>query len=85
MKEDDKDPEQGGVKAAGVHIFLQRRRPVGVSLQCGEVGGYPLNGTGPGGVSGPGDADTNGEVPEVEARQEVGVHLGRLGKIRNVV
>ena len=57
-------------------IFLQSCRTVGVDIQCGYVGGYPPYGTGPGGFPVPGGTATDGADPVVEARREVGVHLG---------
>ena len=76
MEEDGGDPEQGGGKAAGVRIFLQRKRPVSVAIWYRDVGGYPPHGTITGGFIGPGGAATYGAAPVAEARWEVGVHLG---------
>ena len=50
-------------KVAGVQIFLQSRRSVGVSIWGGDVGCYPPHGTGPRGGSGPGGAETDGASP----------------------
>ena len=44
----------------GVWIFLQSCCSVGVALWGGDMGGYPLHGTGTRGVTGPGGADTGG-------------------------
>ena len=44
------------VKAKGVRLFLQISCSVGAALWLGDVGGYPLNGTVPRGVPGPGGA-----------------------------
>ena len=85
LEEDYEDPEQVGVKATGVRVFLKSRRTVGVSLWCGYVGGYPPHGTGPGGFLGPGDVATDGAAPTEEARWEVGVHLGGGGESRGRV
>ena len=59
MEENGKNPEQGGGKAAGVRIFLQSHCPYGVALGKGDVGGYPLHGTGPGGFPRAGGAETD--------------------------
>ena len=48
LEENEKNPEQGGVEAAGPHILRQIRRPVSVALWYGNVGGYPLHGMGHG-------------------------------------
>ena len=80
LEEDEKDTDQGGGKAAGVQIFLQIRRTVGVALWCRDVGVHPLHGTGPGGFPGPGGAAADGAAAIVEVRWEMGVHLGRSGE-----
>ena len=49
LEENYEDPEQGGGEAAGVRIFIQSLRLVGVDFWCGDVGGYPPHGTGTGG------------------------------------
>ena len=59
--------------------FLKSRFPVGVALQCEDMGGYPLHGTGPGGFPVPGGVTADGEAPAAEAIWEVGVHLGSGG------
>ena len=74
-----------GGEAAGVRIFPQSRRPVGVSLRCGDVVGYPPHGTGPGEFPGPGGVATDRAAPAVEARLEVGVHLAGDSKSRGGV
>ena len=71
MEEDEEDPYQGGREAAGVCIFLQSRRSVGVALWCGYMGGYPLHGTSPSGVPEPDVAVTDGADPTAAGRQEV--------------
>ena len=81
VEEDDEDPYQGGGKAAGVRIFLQRRRSVGATLRCRDVGGYPPHGTGPRGFPGPGGAVIYGADPAAVSIWEVGLHLGRYGKV----
>ena len=73
MEENDKDPEQEGGEATGVHIFLQIRCPVGFSLQCGDVGGYPPHGTVPEGFPRPGGAATDGVDDMAEVRWDMGV------------
>ena len=72
-----KDPEQGGGEAAGVQIFLQIRRPVGVYLQCGDVGGYSPHGKGPGRFTITGDVVTDRAAVTAEVGRDMGVHLGR--------
>ena len=47
----------------GVRIFLQIRSSVGIALLCGDVGGYPLCGTGTRGVPGPGGTATDERLP----------------------
>ena len=66
LEENDQDPEQGGGEAVVFQIFLQSCHPVGISLQCGEVGGYPLHGTGPGGFPIPGGAVNYGAAATAE-------------------
>ena len=80
MAENAKDPEQGGGKAAGVQIFLQIRRPIGVALRCRDVGGYPMHGTGPGEFPRSSGAETDGAASMAEVRQKVGVYLGGGGE-----
>ena len=60
--------------------FFQIRHPVGVSLRCGDVGGYPLNETGTGGLPGPGGTATHKADPAAESRRGGGVHIGGGGK-----
>ena len=80
LEEDGKNPEQGGGKATGVRIFLQRRCTVGVAIWCRDVVGYSLYGTGPGGFPLLGGVATDGAAPAAEARREEGEHLGGGGK-----
>ena len=80
LEEVEKDPDQGGSKATGVRIFPQSRRPVGVDLRCGDMGGYPQHGTGPGEFPGPYGAATDGADPVAEARRKVGLYIGGGGK-----
>ena len=39
LEEDDEDPKQIGGKVAGVQIFLQIPRPIGIYIWCRYVGG----------------------------------------------
>ena len=80
MEENVQDPEQGGRKAAGFRIFIQISRPSGVAIWCGDMGGYPLHGTGPGGSPIPGRVVTDGAAVTVEFGWKVGVHLGVGGE-----
>ena len=80
LEDNAEDIEQGGVKAAGVRIFLQSHCPVGVVLWCGDVGGYPLHGTDPGGFPRPGGAATDGAATTEEVGCKVVVHLGGGGE-----
>ena len=80
MEDNYEDPEQRGIEAVGVWLFLQIRRSVDVALWCGNVGGYPLHGTGTGGFSRPGGATTDGASATAEVRQEMGVRLRGGGK-----
>ena len=80
MEENDKDPEKGRGKAAGVRIFLQIRCPVGVALWCVDVGGYPSYGTGPGGVPRPGGVATDEADTTAEVGWEMGLNLVGGGK-----
>ena len=81
MEEDDEDTDQEGGEAAGVRIFLQSHCPAGVFPQYGDVGGYPLHGTGPGFFLGPGGVATDGATSAAGANREVGVNLGGGRKI----
>ena len=69
-----KDIEQGGGEDAGVQIFLQGHRTVGVAIHCVDMGGYPPHGTGPGGFPGPGGADNyrtrSGSTPRRRRREQ---------------
>ena len=58
---------------------FQSRLPGGVALRYGDVGGYPLYGTGPGGFPRPGGKEIDGESATEEFGQEMGVHLGGCG------
>ena len=80
LEENDKDPEQGGGKAADVWIFIQIRRPVGVALLCVYVSVYPRYGTGPESFPISDVAATDGVADMAEVRQYMGVHLGGGGK-----
>ena len=77
LEENDEDPEQGGGEAAGVRIFLQSRRPVGVALWCVDMGGYPPRGTGLEGFPRPGGVATDREATMAEVGREIVVHPGR--------
>ena len=44
MEEDDKYPQQGGGRTAGVRIFLQICRSVGAAIWRGDMGDYPCMG-----------------------------------------
>ena len=66
LEGNDTDTEQGGGKAAGVHIFPRSRRPVGVALWCGAVGGYSPHGTVHGGVPRPGVVAADREAATAE-------------------
>ena len=66
VEEDDKNPQQGGGGAAGVHIFLQSCGAGSVALRLVELGAYPPHGKGLGGVPGPGDATADGRAPAAE-------------------
>ena len=80
MEDYDKDTKQGGVIAAGVRIFLQRRDSVGVAIQRRDMGGNNPHGPDPWGFPGPCGAEIDGEAPSVTDRQEVVVHLVIGGK-----
>ena len=80
LEENVKDPEKGGGEAAGVQIFLQIHRPVGVALWCRDVGGYPPHGTCTGGFSRPGGAVTDRADATAEVGWDMGVHLDRGGE-----
>ena len=54
VEEDDKDPQQGGDRAAGVRVFLQSPCSVGAALWNEDMGGYPPYGPVLGGFPGPG-------------------------------
>ena len=75
LEENIEDPEQGGGEAAGLRIFLQNRRPVGVALRCGDVGGYPPHGMRPGGFLKPGGAATDWADAMEEVEWEMKIHL----------
>ena len=79
MEENGEDPDQVRGKAAGVWVFLQSCRPVSVALRGGDVGGYPLHGTGPGGSPRPGGTATDRAAATSEFGWKVGVHLGGGG------
>ena len=59
LEDNVKDTEQGGGEAAGIRIFLQSHRPVGVAIICRDVGGHPPHRTGPRGFPRPGGAATD--------------------------
>ena len=80
VEEDDKDPQKGGVRAAGVWIFLQICHSVSADIWHGDMGDYLPHGTGTGGFPGPGGAEIDRAAPAEAVRQKVGVHLGGGGK-----
>ena len=50
------------------------------TLRSGDLGGHPLHGNGPGGVSDPGDKTADGTAPAEDNGRNVEIHLGGGGK-----
>ena len=80
VEEDDKNPQQGGGRDAGVRIFLQSCHSVGAALWRGDMGSYPPNGLVPGWFPGLGVAAIDRPAPATAGGREVGVHLDGGGK-----
>ena len=62
VEEDYKNPQQGGVGAAGVWIIFFSHGTVSVAIRLGDLGGHPPYGKVPGGVP-----VTGGDTDDVEA------------------
>ena len=75
MEEDNMNTYQGGDGAAGVRLLFQIRGAGGTDIWIGDIGGHPLHGKFPGGVSVPGGETADREAPVEETIQEVDVHL----------
>ena len=71
-------PQQGGSGAAGLWIILKGRCPGGNALQSGDLGGNPLHGKIPGGVSYPGGESADGNAPAEDVGREVEIHFGGI-------
>ena len=80
LEEDVAHPQQGGGGAAGVRIIFQGCGAGGTVIQIGDLGGQPLHGKGPGGVSDPGGGTTDGTAPAEDTGREVEIHLGGDGR-----
>ena len=80
MEEDVPDTNQGGSDASGVRLLLKSRDTGGTDLRIGDLGGHPLNGHGPGGVSDPGGKTTDRTAPAEDNELDMEIHLDGGGK-----
>ena len=70
MAENIKNPKKEGGEAAGVRVFLQSLRPIGVALWYRDMGGYLTHGTGPGWFPIPGGEVINRKTAKMEAEKK---------------
>ena len=79
------DTKQGGSDALGVRLIFKGRDTGDTDLLSGDLGGHPLNGHVPGGVSYPGHLAggkmADGKATTEDTRKYVEIHLGGGGKV----